>query len=45
MTTKPSLQKILNRILYTEDENKHNHERKGSIKLQKKNRQVLREQH
>jgi hypothetical protein len=32
MTTKPPLQKILQGILHTEDENKQNHERMGSIK-------------
>jgi hypothetical protein len=31
-TTKPPLQKILQRILHTENESKQNHERKGSIK-------------
>jgi hypothetical protein len=30
MTTKPPTQNFLKRILYTEDENKHNHERMGS---------------
>jgi hypothetical protein len=43
MTTKPPLQKILQRILYTEYENKQNHERTGSIKPQEKKRQVTRE--
>jgi hypothetical protein len=43
MTTKPPLQKILQRILYTEDENKQNHERTGSIKPLEKKRQVTRE--
>jgi hypothetical protein len=32
VTTKPPLQKILQGILHTEDENKQNHERMGSIK-------------
>jgi hypothetical protein len=32
MTTKPPLQKILEEILYTKDENKHSHERMGIIK-------------
>jgi hypothetical protein len=32
MTTKPKLQKILQGILYTGDENKQNHKRMGSIK-------------
>jgi hypothetical protein len=36
MTTKPSLQKILQGILHTEDESKQNHKRTGSNKLQKK---------
>jgi hypothetical protein len=45
MTTKPSLQKILQGILHTEDEGKQNHERTGSIKPQEKKRQVIREQH
>jgi hypothetical protein len=31
MTTKPPLQNILKEILHTEDKNKHNHERTGSI--------------
>jgi hypothetical protein len=41
MTTKLP-QKIMEGILHTEDENKQNHERMGSIKPQEKNRQVLR---
>jgi hypothetical protein len=44
MTTKPPLQKILQGILHTEDENKQNHERMESIKLQKK-RQVITAEH
>jgi hypothetical protein len=36
MTTKPPLQKILQEILHTENENKQNHEREGSIKPQEK---------
>jgi hypothetical protein len=36
MTTKSPLQKILQGILHTENENKQNHERTGSIKSQKK---------
>jgi hypothetical protein len=36
MTTKPPLQKILQVILYTEDESKQNHKRTGSIKPQEK---------
>jgi hypothetical protein len=43
MTTKPPLQKILKGNLHTEDENKHNHKRTGSIKPHEKNRQALRE--
>jgi hypothetical protein len=37
MSTKSQLQKILQGILYTEDESKQNHERMGSIKPQEKN--------
>jgi hypothetical protein len=36
MTTKPPLQKILQGILYTESENKQNHERAGSTKPQQR---------
>jgi hypothetical protein len=36
MTTKPALQKILQGILDTEDENKQNHKNTGSIKPQEK---------
>jgi hypothetical protein len=43
MTTKPPLQKILQRILQTEDESKQNHKRTGSIKPQEKKRQGIRE--
>jgi hypothetical protein len=43
MTTIPPLQKILQEILHTEDENKHNHKGTGSIKPHEKNIQVLRE--
>jgi hypothetical protein len=43
MPTKPPLQKILNGIIHTEDENKHNHERMEVIKPQEKSRQVIRE--
>jgi hypothetical protein len=43
MTTKPLLQKILQGILHTEDESKENHKKTGSIKSQKKKRQVVRE--
>jgi hypothetical protein len=42
MSTKPLLQKILKGILHTEDENKHNHTRMGSIKSHEENRQALR---
>jgi hypothetical protein len=41
MTTKPQLQKILQGILHTENESKQNQERTGSIKPQKKKRQVI----
>jgi hypothetical protein len=43
MTTKPPLQKIVQGILYTEDESKQNHKRTGNIKLQEKKRQEIRE--
>jgi hypothetical protein len=43
MTTKQTLQKILQGILHTEDESKQNHERMGSIKPQEKKRQGTRE--
>jgi hypothetical protein len=43
MTTKPPLQKILQGILNTEDESNQNQERMGSVKLQEKKRQVLRQ--
>jgi hypothetical protein len=36
VTTKSTLQKILQGILHTEDESKQNHERTGSIRLQEK---------
>jgi hypothetical protein len=45
MATKPSLQKILQGVLHTEDESKQNHERKSSIKPQEKKRQGIREWH
>jgi hypothetical protein len=32
MTTKPQKQKILQGILHTENESKHNHEKTGSTK-------------
>jgi hypothetical protein len=43
MTMKPSLQKILQGILHTENESKQNHERTDSIKSQKKKRQGITE--
>jgi nucleoside diphosphate kinase len=43
MTTKPPLQKILQEILYTEDERKQNQEMMGNIKPQEKKRQAIRE--
>jgi hypothetical protein len=43
VTTKPSLQKILQGILHTESETKHNHEKTGSTKLQEKKKQESRE--
>jgi hypothetical protein len=39
MTTKPPLQKILQGILHTENENIQNHERAGSTKPQEKKSQ------
>jgi hypothetical protein len=42
VTTKPALQKILQRIMHTESEskqNQQNHERAGSTKPQEKKRQ------
>jgi hypothetical protein len=36
VTNKPPLQKVLQEFLHTEDENKQNHEKTGSIKPQKK---------
>jgi hypothetical protein len=41
MTTKPTLQKILQGILYTKNDSKQNHEKTGSIKPEKKKRQAL----
>jgi hypothetical protein len=41
MTTKPPLLKILQGILHTEDESKQKHKRMGSIKPEKKKRQVI----
>jgi hypothetical protein len=43
ITTKPPLQKILQRILHTERETQHNHEMGGSTKPQGKERQESRE--
>jgi hypothetical protein len=43
VTTKPPLQKILQRILHTENESKQNHERAGSSKPQEKKGQGVRE--
>jgi hypothetical protein len=42
MTTKPPFQKILQRILHTENESMQNHERTGSTKPQEKKRQLSR---
>jgi hypothetical protein len=43
MTTKPPLQKILQRILHTENESIQNHERAGNTKPQEKERKGTRE--
>jgi hypothetical protein len=43
MTFKPPLQKILQGILYTEDESKQKHKQTGNIKQQEKKRQAIRE--
>jgi hypothetical protein len=43
MTTKLPLQKILQEILYTENERKQNHERAGNTKPQEKKRQESKE--
>jgi hypothetical protein len=43
MTTNPSLQKILKKILHREDENKRIHEKMGIIDPREKSRQVIRE--
>jgi hypothetical protein len=43
MSTKSPLQKILQRILHTEDESKQNHEKTGNTKPQEKKRQGIRE--
>jgi hypothetical protein len=42
MTTKPPLQRILQRNLLTENESKQNHERTGRTKPLEKKRQVIR---
>jgi hypothetical protein len=42
MTTKPPLQKILQRILQTESESKQNHKRADNTKPQEKKRQESR---
>jgi hypothetical protein len=41
MPTKPALQKILEGILHTKDENKYSYKRMGLIKSQEKSRQVI----
>jgi hypothetical protein len=43
MTTKPTLQKILQGIMHTENKRKQNHERTGGTKLQEKKTQGIRE--
>jgi hypothetical protein len=43
MTTKPPLQKILQRIMHTENDSIQNHERTGITKPQEKKRQESRE--
>jgi hypothetical protein len=43
MTTKPTQQNILQRILHTENESKQNHERADNTKPQEKKRQESRE--
>jgi hypothetical protein len=43
VATKPSLQKILQGILHTENETQLNHEKTGSTTLQKKKKQESRE--
>jgi hypothetical protein len=45
ITTKPSLQKIFQGILYTESESKQYHEGAGSTKPQEKKRQEIRVYH
>jgi hypothetical protein len=43
MVTNPPLQKTVQGIMHTEDENKQNHKREGSIKMQEKKNTVIRE--
>jgi hypothetical protein len=43
MTTKPQLQKILQRILHPENKSKQNHERTDNTKPQEKKRQGIKE--
>jgi hypothetical protein len=43
MTIKPTLQKILQGILCTENESQQNDERMGNIKTKEKERQVIRQ--
>jgi hypothetical protein len=43
MTTKPSLQKILQGILHTENESRQNHEGEANTKPQEKKRQERKE--
>jgi hypothetical protein len=43
MTTKSPLHRIMKKILHTDDENKHNHERTGTLKPHEKDRQTLTE--
>jgi hypothetical protein len=43
MTTKPQLQKVLQGMLYTDNESKQNHERASNTKPQEKKRQESKE--
>jgi hypothetical protein len=43
MATKPPQQEIIQGNFHTEDESKANHEWTGSIKMQEKKKQVIRE--
>jgi hypothetical protein len=45
ITTKSTLQKILQGIVHTENGSKNTHERTGSTKPQEKKRQGIRDQH